>query len=102
MALKLVPAVLALGFAAALATAPLAAADASDFLDELSINGVSVPGMTSEQIVSAGQGVCSNLSNGASILDEMDSIEQGLGLAPGMGALFVSASTTNLCPGFAG
>lgn len=102
MAFKLVPAAVALGFAVALAAAPLASADQGSFLEELGINGVSAPGLTSQQMISAGLGVCGSLTSGASVLDQMDSIEQQLGLAPGQGTLFVSAATTNLCPDFAG
>lgn len=103
MSLKFVPAALvAAGFAAAIATAPLAAASEGTFLEELGINGVGAPGLTADDLLSAGYGVCGALTSGASILDQMDSVEQQLGLAPGQGTLFVSASTTNLCPGFAG
>lgn len=103
MSRKLVPATLAaLGFAAAVATAPLATADEGTFLEELSINGVVPPGLMTYQVVSAGYTICTALTGGASILDEMDLAEQELGLAPGQGTLFVSAATTNLCPNFAG
>jgi hypothetical protein len=87
--------------AAALASAPAAVADpASDFLNELSTNGVSLPGKTPSQTVAAGYEACSALRSGTSILDEMSAVEQKYGIS--QGTLFVSAATTNLCPDFAG
>ena len=87
--------------AVALAAAPTAVADpASDFLNELSINGVSLPGKTPSQTVAAGYEACSALRGGTSVLDEMSAVEQRYGIS--QGTLFVSAATTNLCPNFAG
>ncbi len=87
--------------AAALLCAPAAVADpASDFLGELSTNGVSLPGKTPSQTVAAGYEACSALTSGTSVLDEMSAVESKYGF--GQGALFVSAATTNLCPNFAG
>ncbi len=85
---------------AALAFAPMAAADGTaDFLEELGINNVSLPGLTPSQTVTAGYAACADLKGGVSVLDEMSAVEKRYGFA--QGTLFVSASTTHLCPDFA-
>jgi hypothetical protein len=93
------PATVALS-AAALLWAPAAVASPDQFLNELSTNGVSLPGLTPSQTVTAGYEVCSSLKNGASVLDTMSAVEQKYHF--NQGTLFVSAATTNLCPDFAG
>jgi hypothetical protein len=85
---------------AAILLAPAAAADPGSFLDELSINGALLPGKTNAEVVAAGNQTCSELRSGTSVLDEMSAVEQRYGFS--QGTLFVSASTTNLCPDFAG
>jgi Protein of unknown function (DUF732) len=80
--------------------APIAAADPGSFLDELSTNGVSLPGKTAPEVVAAGVETCAQLRSGASVLDEMDAVEHEYQFS--QGTLFVSAATTNLCPDFAG
>jgi hypothetical protein len=80
--------------------APTAAADQGNFLDELSTNGVSLPGKTGPETVAAGFEACGQLRSGTSVLDEMDAVEQKYHFS--QGTLFVSAATTNLCPDFAG
>ena len=85
---------------AAVVLAPPAAADEGSFLDELSINGALLPGKTNAEIVAAGNQTCSELRSGTSVLDEMSVVEQRYDFS--QGTLFVSASTTNLCPDFAG
>lgn len=85
---------------AAVVLAPVAVADEGSFLDELSINGALLPGKTNVEIVAAGNQTCSELRSGTSVLDEMSAVEQRYNFS--QGTLFVSASTTNLCPDFAG
>ena len=79
--------------------APSAAADPNSFLDELQTNNVHLPNKTPAQTIVAGNQVCSDLRGGASVLDEMTKVEQRYGFS--QRTLFVSASTTNLCPDFA-
>lgn len=85
---------------AAVILAPAAAADTGSFLDELSINGALPPGLTNAEVIAAGNQTCSELRAGTSVLDEMSAVEQRYNFS--QGTLFVSASTTNLCPDFAG
>ena len=84
----------------AVVLAPAATADAGSFLDELSINGALIPGKTNAEVIAAGNQTCSELRSGTSVLDEMSVVEQRYNFS--QGTLFVSASTTNLCPDFAG
>ena len=79
--------------------APAATATPGSFLEEISINGATLPGKTPDQMVAAGQGVCNDLRGGVSVLDEMTAVETAYAFS--QGALFVSASTTHLCPDFA-
>jgi hypothetical protein len=72
----------------------------SPFLEELRINGVSLPGKSPAETIAAGNQVCADLRGGTSVLDEMSAVEQRFGFS--QGTLFVSASTTHLCPDFAG
>lgn len=95
----LTPATLALA-AAAVAFSPVASADPASFLDELGWNQVSLPAKTPQQVVDAGYATCADLKGGVSVLDEMSAVEAKYGF--NQGTLFVSASTTNLCPDFAG
>lgn len=95
----LAPATLALA-AGAVAFSPVASADPASFLDELGWNQVSLPGKTPQQTVEAGYATCADLRGGVSVLDEMSAVEAKYGFA--QGTLFVSASSTNLCPDFAG
>jgi hypothetical protein len=80
--------------------APAAAADVGSFIDELSINGALPPLKTNAEVIAAGYQACSELRSGTSVLDEMTAVEQRYNFS--QGSLFVSASTTNLCPDFAG
>jgi hypothetical protein len=86
--------------ATAVFAAPAASASPGSFLEEISINGATLPGKTPDQMVAAGQGVCKDLRGGVTVLDEMAVVEKAY--AFNQGALFVSASTTHLCPDFAG
>ncbi|HEY7050536.1 MAG TPA: DUF732 domain-containing protein [Mycobacterium sp.] len=86
--------------AAAVAFAPDAAATPASFFDELHTNNVWLPNKTPDQVLAAGYATCSDLKGGASVLDEMSAVEQKYNF--NQGTLFVSASTTNLCPDFAG
>ena len=61
---------------------------------------MSLPGKTAQQTVDAGYATCAELKGGVSVLDEMSAVEAKYQFA--QGTLFVSASTTNLCPDFAG
>lgn len=98
--LRTIASVALAGAAAALLSAPIASADTSSFLDELSTNNAAPPGMTPSQIINAGYATCGRLRGGGSILDEMSAVEQTYHFS--QGTLFVSAATTNLCPDFAG
>lgn len=93
-----VPTALALGIG--MSCAPAAAADPASFLDELTVNDVWLPGKSAEEVVAAGYATCTDLRNGASVLDEMSNVESLYRFD--QGTLFVSASSTNLCPDFAG
>lgn len=86
--------------AGALLCAPAAAADTGTFLDELQTNGVWLPDKNADQVIDAGYGVCGELRDGVSVLDEMSRVESLYRF--GQGTLFVSAATTHLCPDFAG
>jgi hypothetical protein len=77
-----------------------AAPAGNPFLDELNTNGVSLPGKSPAETIAAGNQVCADLRGGASVLDEMSAVEKRFGFS--QGTLFVSASTTHLCPNFAG
>ena len=72
----------------------------AQFLDEISINHATLPGKTTDEMVAAGYATCDHLRSGASVLDEIDAVEQTYHF--NQGTLFVSAATTNLCPDFAG
>jgi hypothetical protein len=85
--------------ATAMVCAPTACADEGSFLSELSINGALLPGKTDREVVTAGYQTCGELRSGTSVLDEMSAVEQRYNFS--QGTLFVSASTTNLCPDFA-
>ncbi|MFF0545748.1 DUF732 domain-containing protein [Nocardia thailandica] len=69
------------------------------FLDEISLNNATLPGRSAEEMVTAGYASCNHLRAGVSVLDEISAVERSYGF--GQGTLFVSAATTNLCPGFA-
>ncbi|MFH5207069.1 DUF732 domain-containing protein [Antrihabitans spumae] len=75
-------------------------ASEASFLEEISINGATLPGLTAEENIAAGHAVCADLTAGGSILDEISALEQTYQFESGV--LFLSASTTNLCPNFAG
>ncbi|MCV7423028.1 DUF732 domain-containing protein [Mycobacterium yunnanensis] len=83
-----------------MACAPTAAADPGSFLDELTINDAWLPGRSAEEVVAAGYTTCDELRSGVSVLDEMSNVESRYLFD--QGTLFVSASSTNLCPDFAG
>ncbi|MEU0496522.1 DUF732 domain-containing protein [Mycobacterium sp. NPDC006124] len=83
-----------------LLSAPTAAADPASFLDELTVNDVWLPGRSADEVVAAGYATCTDLRNGVSVLDAMDDVESTYRF--NQGTLFVSASSTNLCPDFAG
>lgn len=85
---------------AALVLSPAASADSTAFLDEITTNHATLPGKTPAEMVAAGNGVCSDLRSGVSVLDEMSAVESKYNFS--QGTLFVSAATTNLCPDFAG
>lgn len=88
--------------AASLAVAPIASAEPRDaFLDELGWNNVVLPGVNTADTVAAGYHACDQLRQGTTVLDEMAAVESMYKLPMGQGTLFVSAATTNLCPGFA-
>ena len=95
----LLTAVIACG-AGVMMCAPAAGADPGSFLEELTINNAWLPGKNAEQVVAAGYGACADLRSGVPVLDEMSRVEQLYQFQ--QGTLFVSASTTNLCPDFAG
>lgn len=80
--------------------APTAAADPASFLEELAINDAWLPGKNADEVIGAGYGACADLRSGVSVLDEISRVEQ-LYQFP-QGTLFVSASSTHLCPDFAG
>ncbi|WP_187776478.1 DUF732 domain-containing protein [Antrihabitans cavernicola] len=88
------------GLGAGVLGAGTAMATPGSFLDEISINGATLPGMTGDQMVAAGYATCDHLRAGVSVLDEMSAVEQTYHFS--QGTLFVSAATTNLCPNFAG
>ena len=87
-------------FAAVLICAPVCAADAGTFLDELGINNAWLPGKNADEVIAAGYAVCADLRSGVPVLDEMNRVEQLYQFQ--QGTLFVSAATTHLCPDFAG
>lgn len=80
--------------------APVAAADPGTFLDELATNNAWLPGKSADEVIAAGYAACTDLRNGVSVLDEMGRVESLYQFE--QGTLFVSASTTHLCPDFAG
>jgi hypothetical protein len=85
---------------AALACAPIAAANGEDkFLDELNSLNIALPGKTPPDVIAAGHTTCGELRSGTSVLDEMSAVESRYHFD--QGTLFVSAATTNLCPNFA-
>lgn len=90
----------AIAAAGAMLMTPTATATPGSFLEEISINGATLPNKTPDQMVAAGYGVCSDLRGGVTVLDEMTAVEKTYAFT--QGALFVSASTTHLCPDFAG
>lgn len=95
----LVPAALAVS-AAMMICAPVGAADPASFLDELTINKVWLPGKNAEEVIDAGYATCTDLRNRVSVLDAMSNAESLYQFD--QGTLFVSASSTHLCPDFAG
>lgn len=86
--------------AAGVIGAGAASATPATFMNEITTNNATLPGMTADQMVAAGYATCDHLRSGVSVLDEMSAVEQTYHF--NQGTLFVSASTTNLCPGFAG
>ncbi|KAA0016774.1 DUF732 domain-containing protein [Antrihabitans cavernicola] len=88
------------GLGAGVMGAGTAMADPVSFMDEITINGATLPGMTADQMIAAGYATCDHLRAGVSVLDEMSAVEQTYHF--NQGTLFVSAATTNLCPNFAG
>jgi hypothetical protein len=95
----LLPATLALA-AGMMICAPVAAADPAGFLEELTINNVWLPGKNADEVIDAGYATCADLRNGVSVLDAMSNVESLYQFD--QGTLFVSASSTHLCPDFAG
>ena len=73
---------------------------AAQFLDEITINNATLPQKSADEMVAAGYATCADLSRGVSVLDEIDTVQQKYQFDQGV--LFVSASTTHLCPNFAG
>ncbi|TCJ97540.1 DUF732 domain-containing protein [Nocardia alba] len=91
----------ALGGAAvggATATAGVSPGEAS-FLDEIALNGATLPGRTAGETIAAGYTSCDHLRAGGSVLDEVSAVERTYQFEQGV--LFVSAASTNLCPDFA-
>ena len=72
----------------------------ASFIEEISINNATLPGKSTVEMIAAGYATCADLRGGASILDEVTVLEQTYHFDQGV--LFLSASTTNLCPDFAG
>ncbi|MGV9720652.1 DUF732 domain-containing protein [Nocardia beijingensis] len=96
-------AVTAAALAATVLGGTTATADPSaegSFLEEISINNATLPGKKPDEMVAAGYATCDHLRGGTSVLDEIAAVETTYHFH--QGALFVSAATTNLCPGFAG
>src|SRR5947209_10638628 len=86
--------------AAAILSAPAAAATPETFLDELHTNNVWLPNKSAGEVIGVGYATCGHLRGGTTVLDEMAAVEQAYQF--NQGTLFVSAATTNLCPDFAG
>lgn len=82
----------------AVASADPGAAEAA-FLDEIGVNNATLPGKSAAEMVTAGYATCTHLKGGVSVLDEISAVEQTYQFT--QGTLFVSAASTNLCPGFA-
>lgn len=85
--------------AAGVVGAGTAMADPASFMNEITTNGATLPGKTAPEMVAAGYATCDHLRAGVSVLDEMAAVERTYNF--NQGTLFVSASTTNLCPNFA-
>ena len=84
--------------AAALICAPLAsAAPEDDFLSALESQGVTWPGATPANMVTAGQGVCEDWSNGATFTQEVASLEEA-SLSTEDAAFLIGAATGAFCP----
>ena len=83
----------------AVATAPLAAADAEDeFLDALASGGISIPRDRDEKVVAAGHGICREFETGGDYADAVDYVDGALVGNRSLANLFVSAATNAFCP----
>jgi hypothetical protein len=86
--------------AAALICAPLAAATPEEdvYLQTLKDEGVTWPGATPENMIAAGQGVCTDWASGATFEQEVTSLAPNLDLDSA--TVLVAAATGAFCPEF--
>jgi hypothetical protein len=83
--------------AAALVSAPLAAASPEDnFVNAMTQQGVTWPGATASNMVAAGQGVYQDWASGASLVQEVDSLSEHLSTDDA--GFLIGAATAAFCP----
>lgn len=87
--------------AAALATAPIASADAEDtFLDVIAENGITWRSGKTQAVLDTGRAACTDWSNGATFDQEVSDLQQATDWSDYQIGVFIGAATAAFCPSY--